>query len=120
MTHKKYNWKQIYKEFLKTDMSPGAYARAHGLPSSCIYAQFKKLGYISEATVTNTPDVTPDIQETIDLIPVQIIPSENKETKLIEPKSSITVTICGATIQLKEGFNKALFKDVVEVLKELC
>lgn len=120
MTRKKYNWKQIYKEFLKTDMSPGAYARAHNLPSSCIYVQFKKLGYVPGTTEAKSEISFPAKQESIDLVPIQIIPSEDIEPKNSTSNNSITINICGATIRLEEGFNKALFKETVEVLKELC
>jgi hypothetical protein len=114
MSHKKYNWKQIYKDFLKTDMTPSAYARTHGLPSSCIYPQFKKLGYVPEETSTQSSMV--DTVEPVDIVPIQVIHSEPK----IKTAASISVTICGATIHLENGFDKRLFKETVEVLKELC
>ena len=97
-------------------MTPSAYARVHGLPSSCIYPQFKKLGYVSEETSTPALSSAVDGVEPVDIVPIQVIPTDPKPKKAV----SISVTICGATIHLENGFDKKLFKETVEALKELC
>lgn len=121
MSYTKYNWKNLYEEFLTTNLSPGAFAMEKGLPSSCAYAQFKKLGYKPDPIKSNNrKKKSEDDIEEVNIVPVEIVPAKPVQKTLPQKAATISLSIGSATIHLEEGFNKALLKDTLEVLQEIC
>lgn len=121
MSTRKHNWKKLYEEFLTTNMSPSAFAKFKGIPESCTYLQFKKLGYVPDPQKhRNTKSKTSEALEELTLLPVAVIPSEEMPAVKAADSPALSISIYDASIQLAEGFNKKLLKETLEVLKELC
>ena len=119
MSYSKYNWQELYEEFKTKNVSPGAFAKEKGLPSSCAYAQFKKLGHSPDIAKSNHNKIekAKDVEK-IDLVPVEFL---NKEESQHHSSTQFLDVIIGkSTIRLYKDFDRELLKQTVEVLKELC
>ena len=99
MSNAKYNWKNLYEEFLNTNLSPGAFAKEKGLPSSCAYAEFKKLGYKPDPLKSNNRKKKPaDVTEEVNIVPVESVPVEPIQKILPQKVATISLSIGSATI----------------------
>ena len=134
---KTYDWNKIRKEFQSSSLCYTAFAKEKGIAKSTLYAHvrdivtFKNLQ--KEQILADEND-----DETVDFIPVEVIEAEaknaasdvtfiktsNKQEIVSQPSSvlqnSIEIKLKDFSIELNEGFNKALLKDALEVLAELC
>ena len=119
MSYSKYNWEELYAEFSTRNVSPGIFAKEKGLPPSCAYAHFKKLGYNSDPvkSTCGQKKKTSDVEK-IDLVPVEVL---NQQKPQNPPTPEFLDVIIGkSTIRLNKDFDKELLMQTVEVLTELC
>ena len=119
MSYSKYNWQELYEEFKTKNVSPGAFAKEKGLPPSCAYAHFKKLGYTPDPVKSKSGQIkkVKDFEK-IDLVPVKVLDQQAPQKSLAS--DFLDVIIGKSTIRLYKDFDRELLKQTVEVLKELC
>lgn len=116
MTSKRqHDWDKLYSEFITTNLSPGAFAKQKGIPSSCAYTQFQK-----RAKMQANSD-----ESTVEIIPVNIISKENNNelNKKLLPsteQTAIELKINNFSILIRAGFDKTVLTDTIEVLRALC
>ena len=122
MEKKTYDWNAIYQDFLKSGLSRYGYCKERGLSSATLYKHFDRI----EAELTGMENN--GAETVVDFVPAEIIPDiqselmcdENDESETGQDNSSITLEIERMRISLSPGFDKALLRDVLEVVRELC
>ncbi len=131
---KKYNWAELRKEFMESDLTYSAFSNQKGFTKSTSYTHLKDLISVKKSTNYDNTTDAPEV-DNFDFLPVEILEAEAKantpEVTFIktaipvhsnhQPDSSpIEIKIKGCSITLNAGFDKPTLMDALEVLTELC
>lgn len=111
MAHKKQDWENIYKDYMKSGLERGEYIKKHQL-STYAFEKFKKLD-----AEKNTKDVKTK-KEAI-FVPIQL-ENAKEEPTMVSEKGFLELSSGTIKIIVTEQTNQTLLVKVLKAIRELC
>ncbi len=113
---KKYDWNELYEEYLKSGHAKSTFAKEKGISSSLVYTTFQRIEAQLEKEKLENP-----------FVPVSVIADVNCTEKIASDEgkgfslsSEVELEFCGLTIKIKDGFSKETLHDILEVVGYKC
>lgn len=112
-----YDWKQIYKDFLKSKMSVYEYAVTHDIPKTTMFYGIQRMKKADRQKIIDSSEI-----DTSSFVEVCI---EEPKQELVKDQSlgnnsPITLNYKDVIIEIDNGINKTLLKDILRMIKEVC
>lgn len=104
-------WEKRVEEYKASNMSASAWCRANNINPSTFWYWLNR-----DKTKVNTSVKLKKESEQLEWLPIEI--KDDKKTEINE--DTFVVKIGSAIIEVKEGFNRNLFKDIIDVLVSSC
>ena len=111
MAHKKKDWENIYKDYVKSGLERGEYIKKYQL-STYAFEKFKKLD-----AAKNTKDVK--TKKDAIFVPVQL-KTEKEEPTMVSEKGFLELSSGTIKIIVTEQTNQTLLVKVLKAIHELC
>jgi hypothetical protein len=116
---KENEWKKIIKKYNSSDKTKSQWCKENNLHIKTFSHWYNKLNKkYEESKIKDTPLNKTNKLEKIETNFVEVEIETPQEANI--PNNSIKVTIGNAIVEVKENFNKNLFKDVIQALTESC